>query len=225
MKAISLSKKGTKSETNEDASLVIANKNIFVVADGVGGGPSGDFASRALVDHIYNACSDIDPVTESTLLLAIQAANREIVSAAQDSERIGMASTVACAAVFNNQLITMHVGDSRIYRMHDGYMQQLTDDHIKQVQKPDGSIKQVVSNALGVRPKIKVDVKHYDWSDDDVLLLFSDGITDVLEDDEIYSVLENKNKMVSEKLNQLISICEEMGGRDDKTVIYAFNPS
>ena len=121
MRAVTLSKQGFKSEKNEDACLVLNNKCLYVVADGVGGGPRGDFASRTLVDEIYRLCalSDSDSSIEKVLIKAIQNANRLIYDAAQAPDLNGMATTLVCAVVRSGRLVVMHAGDSRAYRLRD----------------------------------------------------------------------------------------------------------
>ncbi len=219
MRALSLSSKGDKSEKNEDASLVLASRGLFVIADGVGGGPSGDFASRTLVDDIYETCSQAE-VTEQLLERAIQSANEKIFSAAQSPELNGMATTVACALVQDNKLITMHVGDSRIYRVRNSHIERLTEDHTKLIKKSDDQEKHVVTNAIGLRKHVKIEAGYHDMAEGDALLLVTDGISDAVNDELISKILLDESKSLSDRLNDLIGTSEELGGRDDKTVVF-----
>lgn len=221
IQTVALSKKGEKSDTNEDACLIIASKCLYVVADGVGGGPSGDFASRTLVDSLYEVCGTGE-LSEQYLVESIQAANKKVFEAAQTPSLNGMATTIALAYVSDNQIITMHVGDSRVYKITQGDILQLTNDHIKTVIKANDVKKQVVSNAIGVRDSVKIEVNHYEWREGDSLLLVSDGITDVLDDLGIIAILSNQDLPRVSRVSALIDECERLGGRDDKTVVLAF---
>lgn len=224
MRAVSLSQKGSKSEKNEDACLVLAAKQLFVLADGVGGGPSGDYASRTLVEQLYEDCSEAKSLTEELILNSIKTANNLIVQTAQQSERIGMASTIACAFAHDGALTTIHVGDSRVYRLRDGALNRLTRDHVKTIEKQDGSLKQVVTNAIGVRADLKVEVQNFDWNPDDAFILCSDGITDVLNDSALLEMLSDQRLSIIDRLKRILTEAESQGGRDDKTIIYAFSP-
>lgn len=220
MRPLSLSRKGEKSDKNEDALLIMADKGLFVIADGVGGGPSGDFASRTLVEAVYQVCIGVKKVSPKLLQGAIQAANKTVFDAAQEPKLNGMATTVACALIENDSLITMHVGDSRVYRLTDTAMQQLTRDHTKQVQKADNSVKYVVTNALGIRSDVKIEVREHPFAATDGLVLVTDGVTDVVSDELLYEILNQSDKGAVDKLNQLMVACNKLGGRDDKTIVF-----
>ena len=169
---VTISQKGSKSAVNEDACLAIANKGIFVVADGVGGGPSGDFASRTLVQEIESLCEASDN-PEEDLLGAIQSANLKIYQAGQDPKLNGMATTVAAIVLRGESLLVCHVGDSRVYLLRNGDMSPLTRDHSKTIAKNDVQ-KQVVTNALGIRESVKVEINRYPYSMGDQLLLMTE---------------------------------------------------
>lgn len=223
MRPLSLSVKGEKSENNEDALLIMANKGLFVVADGVGGGPSGDFASRTLVDAIYRMAAGNGPLNAEMLQHAIQSANKLVFDAAQDPNLNGMASTVACALVNGDELLTMHVGDSRVYVLNENTLTQLTQDHTKSVKKSDDTIKNVVTNAVGLRSEVRIEVQEHRFVPGDELILVTDGITDVISDQLMFEILTQTEKGVVDRLSQLMVASEEMGGRDDKTIIFCLN--
>lgn len=218
---VSISHKGTKSSVNEDACIALASKGIFVVADGVGGGPSGDFASRTLVEEIDSMCRDGEN-SEEDLLLAIQVANEKIFSAAQDSRLNGMATTVVAVVLDQESLMVCHVGDSRAYRLRSGQLTPLTKDHSKIVEKGNDVRKQVVTNALGIRESVKVEISRSDFVSGDLLFLMTDGVSDVLDDAVICEILNGANRSVSDRVLQLVSESEARGGKDDKTVLCVF---
>jgi len=220
---ISISRKGSKSAVNEDACLALASKGVFVVADGVGGGPSGDFASRTAVEAIEASCRDSSE-PDKDLLQAIQIANRKIYQAAQDPRLTGMATTIAAVVVQADSFLVCHVGDSRVYQLgrDDGKLHALTRDHSKVIEKPNQVRKLVVSNALGVRETVKVELNRFALEDQSLILLMTDGISDVLDEPTIEGVLKRPEMSMSEKLNKMVTDCEQLGGQDDKTIICVF---
>lgn len=224
MRAVSLSQKGTKSDKNEDACLALTSRGTFVVADGVGGGPRGDYASRTLVDEIYQQCSSQQPVdaTGHVLLRAIETANQLIYDAAQSPELNGMATTLVCAHLQNRLLTIMHAGDSRAYLLRGDELTPLTADHSRAVRKGENQIKQVVTNAVGIRRQIKIERNVFDWLEGDKLLLLSDGITDIIPDSEICALLCQSGLSSADSVKALVEASNEAGGRDDKTVILAY---
>ena len=222
LKAVSLSRKGEKSERNEDASLILSSIGVFAVADGVGGNPQGGKASREVVDTLYEELRN-NSVTLKSIDQAIEKANSIVYTKALDKAiGKGMASTLVLAWKMTDKLYCYSIGDSRIYRLRDGVLQQLTKDHVKTV--PHGKrTKNVVTRAVGVGLEVLPDISEWDWAEQDMLLLFSDGISDQLPDDLIKSIITNRALSMSDKAKSLIEESERRGGRDDKTVILVFS--
>lgn len=218
MQTVTFSQKGTKSDTNEDACLSLPTRGLFVVADGVGGGPSGDFASRAVVNTLYESFRD-SAVTEAAVIESIQQANAFIYEASQTQDRKGMASTVVVGWQSGGQLCCFNVGDSRIYRLRGAVIEQLTRDHIRQIQKAPNIMKQVVTNAVGIKPTLQVEVTHHDCIAGDLMLLMTDGISDLLDEDAIAGIASSPQYSMADKVRALVSESERRGGQDDKTVI------
>jgi len=222
MQAVIFSRKGTKSDKNEDACLSLPTRGLFVVADGVGGGPDGDFASRSIVDTIYEFAVSGNLSCE-LIKQSIDRANMLIYSTSQEKDLKGMASTVVACWKSNDQVFLFNVGDSRGYRLRGNSIQQLTRDHTRQVQKAPNVIKQVVTNAVGIRPSVEVDVTSFDVDDGDVFLLMSDGISDELDEEAMVTILTSSGLSLVEKARALVDESERRGGRDDKSVILALN--
>lgn len=218
MQSVSFSQKGEKSETNEDACLSLPSKGLFVIADGVGGGPSGDLASRTLVEIL---CASLDEarLDEDLIVKSIETANKKIFAVAAESNRSGMASTVAIGWRQAGSVCCFNVGDSRIYLVRDGRIKQLTRDHTRQVQKAPNVVKQMVTNAVGFRPDVKVEVTRHSVLPGDILALMSDGISDPLDEDAIAEVLCSDQYSLVSKARALVEESERRGGRDDKSVI------
>lgn len=218
---VSLSQKGTKSAVNEDACLALASVGVFVVADGVGGGPSGDYASRTLVQEIEAVCSGTEN-PEADLLQAIQSANLKIYEAGQDPKLNGMATTVAAIVLQGESLSVYHVGDSRVYLLRNGDMSALTRDHSKLISKGNDVTKQVVTNALGLRESVKVEINRFSLLSGDQLLLMTDGISDAVSEMRMHELWSVAGRSSTEKLKSLIEESEQSGGKDDKTVLCVF---
>ena len=221
MQTISVSQHGSKTEKNEDAYLVLDYQNLYLVADGVGGGPSGDFASRTLVDRVYSKFKT-GKVDQDTLFALFRQISEDIHQVAGEKNLPGMATTFACAFLEDDSLTVLHAGDSRVYRLRGGSIKQLTNDHSKPVRKSDGSIKLMVTSVIGIPSRTTIDINHFDWREDDILLLTTDGITDGMEDKDINKILTNSNRLLSDRVNDLIEESGERGIRDDKTAILVF---
>lgn len=222
MQAVILSKKGSKSDKNEDACLSLPMRGLFVVADGVGGGPEGDYASRVVVDTLYGALAGGE-CSKASILDSIERANERVYSASRQEERRGMASTVVVGWKSQDQFLCFNVGDSRGYRVRGSAIMRLTRDHTRQVQKAPNVIKQMITNAIGIRPNVSVEVTSHDVAPGDIFLLTSDGISDQLDDETIGAIISAEHLSLAEKARALVDASEERGGRDDKSVILAFS--
>lgn len=219
MQSVAFSQKGNKSDVNEDACVSFPGRGLFVVADGVGGGPSGDFASRTVVNTVYELLRD-GALSEQAVVEAICQANGRIHQAAQEQQRAGMASTVVAGWQADEVLICFNVGDSRLYRLREGTLEQLSRDHTRSVQKAPNVLKQVVTNAVGIKPTLQVDVSRHNTRAGDLLVLMTDGISDALDTDSMQQILMS-SQTLAEKARALVSESERRGGQDDKTVILA----
>ncbi|NPU93442.1 MAG: serine/threonine-protein phosphatase [Gammaproteobacteria bacterium] len=219
MLTVAFSQKGNKSEVNEDACLSFPHLGLFVVADGVGGGPSGDLASRMVVNTVYETFRD-GAVSENAVVQSMCKANDRIHRTAQEQNLKGMASTVVAGWQFGSRLICFNVGDSRLYRLRDGEMVQLSRDHTRQIQKAPNVLKQVVTNAVGIKPNLQVDVSHHDCQKGDLLLLMTDGISDLLDTESMMNIVSSPLPL-AEKARALVAESEQRGGQDDKTIILA----
>src|SRR3990167_4679032 len=132
MQTVAFSQKGTKSEANEDACLSLASRGLFAIADGVGGGPSGELASRAVVNALYESFRD-GVISEAAVVESIQQASAFIYEASLSQNRRGMASTVVVGWKSDQRVMCFNVGDSRIYRVRNGVIEQLTRDQTRQI--------------------------------------------------------------------------------------------
>jgi len=219
---------GRQRSENEDSLFVRAP--IFVVADGMGGAQAGEVASKAAADSFDRDLPDIPP--ERFLRETIEAANRKIHELARaDPSRAGMGTTIT-AAIVNAQEEEIgigHVGDSRAYRLRAGNLERLTRDHslveemrrkgqITDAQAEDHPQRSIITRALGPEPEVEVDVQTVPAAPGDVFLLCSDGLTTMLDEDRIATVLSDAPSM-QDAVRALVDEANGAGGRDNITAM------
>src|SRR5437764_1938134 len=219
---------GRKRRRNED-SYVIAPP-IFAVADGMGGAQAGEIASRlaaaALEDTDPGAKSGAERVTS-----LIQEANRRVHQRAiADPATSGMGTTMTVALVEGTKVTFGHVGDSRAYRYRGGSIEQITEDHslVNELLK-SGKLspeeadthpqRSVITRAVGTDPDVDVDSFTIEADPGDVFLICSDGLTDMVDDEVIRSVLEKLSNDLDRATKSLVSAANRGGGEDNITVV------
>ena len=237
---------GRKRKGNEDSLCVNAEQNLFVVADGMGGHAAGEIASRVAVDSINEfVCltSGDEEITwpfgldenisydGNRLKTAIRFANRKVLEATREkSEYEGMATTVAAVLVDGSSANLGHVGDSRVYLLREGTIEQLTSDHswvneqiqsgvISADQARSHPLRNVVTRALGGKPDLQVDMQVHKIQPGDLLLLCSDGLTTMITDDDILKVVGEAGGDVEKAAKGLIAAANARGGEDNITVL------
>ena len=219
---------GSVREQNEDS--LIVNPPLFVVADGMGGHAAGEVASEIAVNTIQELAPD--HADAEALGHAVEEANRDIINAALAGEgREGMGTTVTAAILERDKLVIAQVGDSRAYLLHNGELTQLTRDHSLMANMIEaGQItpeearfhpnRSVITRALGNDPDTLPDLYEINVEDGDRLLLCSDGLYSMLEDDEIAAVMRrvsDPQRCASTLVNGAIAA----GGHDNITIIVA----
>lgn len=218
MKSLALSVQGKKSEVNEDSFAALLGAGVFVVADGVGGGPGGKDASKIVTNTAFDFFGD-KAVSDESIRLFVSKANKDVLAHAKQTHQQGMASTVVLAWIDGKNLSVYHAGDSRAYVFSNGLLECVTVDHSTLLKRPGRADKNVVTRAIGVRELVEPDVFSRSMLQPFSLLLVSDGISDPLGDEEIREVLTQEHLSLLEKVRILIKNAEEKGGQDDKTVI------
>ncbi|MGD0981075.1 MAG: Stp1/IreP family PP2C-type Ser/Thr phosphatase [Solirubrobacteraceae bacterium] len=220
---------GRQRRGNEDAFLERAP--LFVVADGMGGAQAGEVASRIAIELFADGLN-IDEAADPAERLAARAeeANAEIHARAQDdAELTGMGTTLTAAYVGTSEISFAHVGDSRAYRFHDGHLERLTHDHslveelIRQGQLTEAEAEEhpqrsIITRALGPEPDVDVDMITLEGIDGDVYLLCSDGLTSMVQENEIERIVA-KSRTLDAAGRELIAAANKAGGRDNITVI------
>jgi serine/threonine protein phosphatase PrpC len=217
---------------NEDSMLVLPERSLFVVADGMGGYAGGDVASNLAVETLRRAFEKgiFDGKTESATMVprrgremacAIQMANHAILARAQSDRELTNMGTTIVAARFspNKQRVYIgHVGDSRCYRLRGTSMRQLTTDHTMLGLGMKGPGSQFLYQAVGVKAKITIDVVVDKPRPDDVYLLCSDGLSKMASDDDVREALIHEPDLEA-AVYGLIELANDRGGKDNITVI------
>lgn len=232
------SDKGVMRTSNEDACFVLLPDKVYVLADGVGGGNSGEIASRTAVSEIANyvVSHPIAHIIDKYEIVdylrdAIETANRKIYGMANaHEENAGMATTTVVVHVRSGQAYVANIGDSRAYLYRDGALTQITEDHtyvntlVKAgvLSKEEAEVderKNVIVKALGADSVADPDFFRVEIRENDIMILCSDGLYDELTDDEIVSVIQDNNENMSDLARELVSKANLNGGRDNTTVI------
>ncbi|MCX7048694.1 MAG: Stp1/IreP family PP2C-type Ser/Thr phosphatase [Candidatus Sumerlaeota bacterium] len=238
---------GLKRGHNEDFFLANDELGLYLVADGMGGHAAGEVASHTAIntigDFVSGAKRDKDftwpfgvdhnmTEDENLLVSAIKIANREICVLAEEKiEYHGMGTTIACLKVDGDQLIVAHVGDSRVYRVHSAALEQLTVDHswvneqvarnlITEEEARTHRWRNVITRALGNKDTIEVDVSRLDIVPGNTFLMCSDGLSGMLNNEDIRRILSQAPNTSLETIAQeLITRANEAGGQDNITVL------
>jgi len=220
LKAVTRSKQGERSSNNEDSIFAFTSAGLFAVADGVGGGPAGEQASKLTVNTICQHLSSCQ-TSQSEILAAIDAANANVLDHALKTRQQGMACTLSLAWISDNQLTCFNIGDSRIYQLRQENLSQLTVDHIIE-KKIHGRLKRYVTNVIGIENSPGAEITKFSWQDGDTLLLMSDGISDKLLDHRLEEICNDKQSFMIDKANKMIEEATINGNTDDKTIIIVF---
>lgn len=204
---------------------------LFIVADGMGGHKAGEFASRFTVEKIVEAVTGSEKEDIPEILAdAIDSANQNLIAyAGQHSEMNGMGTTVVAAVVAKDQLYVANVGDSRLYIVGKE-SRQITRDHslvqemvrlgeLNEIQARSHPDKNVITRAIGADRNLKIDVFEEQLERGDRILLCTDGLTNMLEDTEIFDILNDPQAGLPDKVEHLVEQANENGGTDNITVV------
>jgi serine/threonine protein phosphatase PrpC len=245
LEIVALTHSGMVRAHNEDSVAADATCGLVVLADGMGGYNAGEVASGIAVSvtmtetaqPLKNAspiARDEESGEELAVVLlgrSIQKANASIYQAAQsDAQYAGMGTTIVSALFYDNRMVVAHVGDSRLYRLRDETLEAITRDHsLLQEQIDCGMIsvenarhsqnKNLVTRAVGIDAELIPEIHVHDVAVGDIYLLCSDGLNDMVEDDDIQSILYAMQGNLALAAEQLIQTANDNGGRDNVSVI------
>jgi len=218
---------GRQRSANEDS--LVVSPPLFAVADGMGGARAGEVASAVAVEAVEGAKESSEPA-EAQLASIVREANRRIYDlAVADESRRGMGTTLTLAKLHGDEVSLAHVGDSRAYRLRGGELEQLTRDHslVAELER-SGQItpevaehhpqRSIITRALGPEPDVEVDTYTLTGREDDLFLICSDGLTSMISDDEVGSILRSAGPLDA-AANELVRAANQSGGKDNITVI------
>lgn len=237
MKFYAITDIGRKRELNEDyiytsGQPIGALPNLFIVADGMGGHKAGDYASMHTVDRFVEVIRELgeEHGVQDAINEAVTAANAYIYQRSRENSNLsGMGTTLVLASCIGNEAIVANIGDSRLYLVNDDAMTQITRDHslveemvtlggIDREMARNHPDKNIITRAVGVKEEVAADFFEVDLTKGDKLLLCSDGLTNMLRDEEIHQIIQ-ENKELEQAAKALIDAANENGGRDNIAVV------
>ncbi len=235
LKTFSITDIGKRRKLNQDyvfsSDKRIGNlSNVFIVADGMGGHNAGDYASRFTVETMVREIErSFEQSPVKIMEHAIKVANTELrQKAAEDSKLFGMGTTVVAATLLGRYLQVANVGDSRLYVINDK-ITQITRDHslVEEMVRLGGidretartSLdKNIITRAIGATETVDIDFFNVELSPGDTVLMCSDGLTNMLDDEEIMMIVSGQRDIV-EKAEKLVVAANNNGGKDNIAVI------
>lgn len=237
MKVVSATNVGNYRKNNEDSYYVNESKNLYVLADGMGGHLAGERASKMATEIIgqdFAKDREIKSIDDAIEILSssIRDANKKIFESSQENEDYrGMGTTLSSGLILGDVLIYSNIGDSRIYRINEE-MEQITQDdsfvnylieigEITEEEAKNHPKKNVLTKAMGTTSDIEVIVNTLDIKDRDVFLFCSDGLTNMVSDEEIFKIV--KENSPEEARDMLLDLALKNGGMDNITFILVFN--
>ena len=230
---------GKSRAINEDFVSYFSNQNnqpLMLIGDGMGGHRAGDVASEMAVSHLGEAWKEtafenVENVS-SWLLNTIQKFNKLIFQKSLDFVDLdGMGTTLVAAAYVNEELVIAHIGDSRAYLYRNFQLKQLTDDHslvnelmktgeLTETEARNHPQKNILTRSMGVKERMQVDLTSVPIQKNDVLLLCTDGLSNLIEEEEIKKILKDWLPL-EEKGEKMIALANEAGGTDNISVLLA----
>ena len=247
LRVVGLTDTGKVREHNEDSISGDADTGLLVLADGMGGYNAGEVASSLAVKTIVNQVREhlerenlrsVDAesgLARTSIILrdAIHRANKIIYQTAHTQAQCeGMGTTVVAALFFDNRVTIAHVGDSRLYRAQGGKFERITMDHSLLQELVDRGLysaeeaqraanKNYVTRALGVEPTVEVEIREIPVQKGEVYMLCSDGLSDMIEDEDIHLTINTFSDNLDTVARQLIQLANDNGGRDNISVLMA----
>lgn len=236
MQTFSITDTGRTRNTNQDYVFCEENAvgsfpNLFIVADGMGGHKAGDTASRMCVEEVVSQIEKSTKVTPIGIFeQAVSAANEKVYKASLgDKELNGMGTTVVAAVVLEDTAYIINVGDSRLYAYKDALRQVTVDHSLVEEMVQSGKIhkedmrthpnKNIITRALGTNSDVKADCFEIEVSKGDVLLLCSDGLSNMLEDETMEAIIKENRDDMKAAGEQLVKEANQAGGKDNISVI------
>lgn len=229
---------GKERKINEDFYYISNPEDkikLFILADGMGGYNGGEIASRMAVESVkeyvqkhFEKNNDNSESIEKVLNQAIKYSNKIVFKQSQNKKDLsGMGTTLDACLIYNNRVYIAHIGDSRVYRIRKNYIRKLTKDHsYVQTLIEDGTItkeeafnhpkKNMLTKALGCTPEIEPDIFSKTFIKDDIILMNSDGLTNMVREEDIFNIIKRDKQNATQNL---VKQANENGGYDNITVV------
>lgn len=233
---------------NEDFIASDANRGIAVLADGMGGMNAGEVASSMSVHVVMDelagfvdggskfqiagyAEGDERGLEEQVVQATVEKANSAVFHVSQTQPQCrGMGTTIVTTLFYDNKIAVGHIGDSRLYRLRNDCLEQITKDHsfvqelidkglYTEVEARSSSQKNVVTRAVGIAPTIEVEVNEHRTQPEDLYLMCSDGLTDLISDEDVQKIMLLFGSDMVGMAEQLIEIANASGGKDNISII------
>jgi len=236
---------GMKRQRNEDNYLINDELQLFVVADGMGGHAGGEYASQIAVTTVEEVLANIrderhfedngravrDMLIQEKLKYAIRLAGKRIYERAQeDTEYRGMGTTALVLYIADDAGYVAHVGDSRCYRVRGSSVEQITEDHslvneqikaglINRDAAKSHKLRNIITRSLGYQEEVEIDTSVLDLERGDMYLLCSDGLSNLVEDNELLDMVHENT--FQEATRRLVDLANRRGGDDNITCVIA----
>lgn len=237
MKVVSATNVGNYRKNNEDSYLINESKNLYILADGMGGHLAGERASKMATEIItsdFENAREVKKIEDAIEILSssIRDANRKIfISSEEHEDYRGMGTTLSCGIILDDVLVYSNIGDSRIYKINRD-MEQITRDdsfvnylmEIGEITEEEAKVhpkKNVLTKAMGTTEDIDVSVNTLKIEKNDIFLFCSDGLTNMIPDEEIFKIIKENTPEVAK--DKLLDLALKNGGMDNITFILVFN--
>lgn len=228
---------------NEDAVFIAPEQGLAILADGMGGYNAGEVASAMAIETVKRELLEglpklaelpqdeaLEALREDMAFAAERANNAIFTMAQRDPECEGMGTTLVIAVFTPGQITVGHVGDSRIYLLREGELTQVTRDHswlqeqlsmglLDERQASESRFKNIITRGLGIEPEVDIEVHSYPTQENDLFCLCSDGLSDMVQPEQMTTILSQSPPVLKEIAKQLIDAANENGGRDNISAI------
>ena len=237
MRSCSKTDVGRKRKVNQDSVYrtdqpIGSLPNLYIVADGMGGHNAGDYASRTCVEVLSESVRSSRILTPIGVLQeAIQKANEEIYSRGmKDPALEGMGTTMVAATVLGDVMYLANIGDSRLYLLNSGMIRQVTEDHSLveemvqsgELRKEEARLhphKNIITRALGTSRQVTADFFEVTLKKEDIVLMCTDGLSNMLEDEEILQIVNDYSESLMATAAKLVEEANEHGGKDNIGIV------
>lgn len=206
--------------------------NLYIVTDGVGGHNAGEVASEAAIDFFEDFIYETeDDETLDLLVSALAYANEQVYILSKENKQYeNMGTTLLAVTLKNNKIFIAHVGDCRLYGIRNNKIAQMTSDHtyamdlfkagqISKEEARKSKNSSVLTRAIGTEKTVKADALFCDVLDGDIFIMCSDGLSDMITDDEIFQISSSTQLSTEQKVEMLIQRANDNGGKDNIAVI------